>query len=115
MIKFDAFKKVVSKDSSFEKIYNELMGADKRDHSVLEKGYLFRGFQRCIPNRSLEEHDVHKMPCEGHFRRDKILTLVSADYYWPKLLGHVYVLRRCVVCDRYKKTLSNVRLHTFFY
>jgi hypothetical protein len=38
---------------------------------------------------------------------------MSVNYYWPKLSGQVsYFMRIYVVCQRFKKALSNARFYT---
>lgn len=54
---------------------------------MLLNGYLFHDLQLCVLVFSLREHIIHELYCEGHFRRDKTLALVSINYYWPELPG----------------------------
>jgi hypothetical protein len=80
---------------------------------MLLNNYLFHGLQLGVHVCSLWEHIICELHCEGYFGCDKILALVSTDYYWPKLPGQVFnFVKRCIVCQRSKRALWNAGLYT---
>lgn len=76
---FAAFTKMYAKDPSFEKIIQDV--SEGRPHDfILHNRYLFCGLQLCIPDCLLRKI-IHELHNEGHFRRDKTLALIKANYY----------------------------------
>ncbi|XP_022864572.1 uncharacterized protein LOC111384520 [Olea europaea var. sylvestris] len=91
VVRFEAFPNMYAANPSFGKIIKEL----------------------CIPKYSLRQQIISELHNEGHFGRDKILALVSFDYYWPKLSNDVaHYVERCYVCQKSKGPLTNARLYT---
>jgi hypothetical protein len=109
---FDTFRELYRANPSFGKIFAKV-SVSKRSDCVILNGYLFHGLQLCIPYSSLREQIIRELHGEGHFGRDKTLTFVSSDYYWPKLTSDVarYV-ERCFICQRSKGALTNAGLYT---
>lgn len=112
MVGFDTFKELYVRDPSFGKIYVEVTTGERNDY-VMFNGYLFHGLQLCIPDCSLREQILWELHGEGHFGLDKLLALVSSDYYWPILTRDVacYV-EHCFICQNSKGFLTNAGLYT---
>lgn len=108
---FNIFCELYLSDFSFRKIYAELSEGGKRKHFILVNDYLFHGLHLYIPICSLHKHIICEWLCKGHFKWVK--TLALAYYYWPKLPSQIFnFVKKCVVCERSKETLSNDGLYT---
>lgn len=95
---FDTLCELYLADALFNQIYVDLLEGGKQDNYVLLNCYFFRGSQLCIPACSLREHIIHELYYEWHFRRDKMLALVSTYYYRPKLPGQVSnFVKKCAI------------------
>ncbi|GJV95573.1 putative CCCH-type zinc finger family protein [Tanacetum coccineum] len=79
-------------------------------------GYLFKDARLCIPLCSLHEAIIlegHACGLAGHFRRDKTLSLLREQFYWPKMERDVIrLLERCHTCHIAKTHSSNACLYT---
>jgi len=109
---FDTFADMYAADPSFGKIIQEVTDGLRSDF-ILHNGYLFCGLQLCIPDCSLRQQIISELHNEGHFGRDKMLALISSDYYWPKLTSDVdHFVEQCYVCQKSKGVLTNAGLCT---
>ncbi|GKB91540.1 transposon ty3-I gag-pol polyprotein [Tanacetum coccineum] len=107
---------------------NQVADALSRHHSlittmqiqvqvVFQAGWLFvKGVRLCIPLCSLREPIVlegHAGGLSSHFGRDKTLTLLREQFYWPKMERDVNrLLERCRTCHIAKTHSSNAGLYT---
>ncbi|XP_022864288.1 uncharacterized protein LOC111384260 [Olea europaea var. sylvestris] len=107
IVRFEAFPDMYAADPSFGKIIRGVTDNHRHDF-VLHNGYLFRGLQLCIPDCSLRQQIISELHNKAHFGRDKTLTLISSDYYWPKLSSDVaHYVERCYVCQQSNGALTN--------
>jgi hypothetical protein len=112
VVGFDTFQELYMADPSFGKIFDEVSISKGSDYAILN-GYLFCGFQLRIPYSPLREQIILELHGEGNFGRDKTLTLVLSDYYWPKLTSDVaHYVEQCFICQRFKGALTNAGLYT---
>ncbi|KAF8109192.1 hypothetical protein N665_0101s0022 [Sinapis alba] len=77
---------------------------------TIHDGFLFRGTQLCIPDRSLRLQLITKLHQEGHVGRDRTLHLVSTSYFWPSLRVERFV-ERCVICQQSKGHATNAGMY----
>nr|GEV54381.1 hypothetical protein [Tanacetum cinerariifolium] len=79
-------------------------------------GYLFKGARLCIHLCSLREAIIlegYAGGLAGHFGRDKTLSLLREQFYWPKMKRDVNrLLERCRTCHIAKTHSSNAGLYT---
>ena len=83
---------------------------------MLHDEYLIKNNRLCIPECSLREAiiiEAHGGGLGGHFGRDKTVSLVEENLYWPKMVKdatrHV---ERCRTCHLAKSHAQNTRLYT---
>ena len=73
---------------------------------MIQDSMLFKGSQLCIPRSSLRENLIKEKHNEGlarHCGRDKTITLVVENYYWPQLKQDVKkFVQSCRVCQMEK-------------
>ena len=94
MVGFDAIKGLDGYDSDFWEVVDQLknlvlghVDTIQGDY-LMQDGYIFKGKKLCVPIGSMQEniiHEFHSSGMAGHFRKDKIITLVENKYYWPKM------------------------------
>ena len=69
----------------------------------IQEDMLFRGNQLCIPYSSMRDSLVkekHNGGLSGHFGIDKIVALVSENYFWPQIHKDVRkFVQICRVCQ----------------
>ncbi|CAA7022315.1 unnamed protein product [Microthlaspi erraticum] len=108
---FSSFVDLYVTDPFFAKVYVEVT-AGARDDFFLSDGFLFRGFQLCLPDCSLRLRVIEELHSEGHVGRDRTLQLVSSSYYWPSLRRDVErFVERCRPCQLAKGQATNAGLY----
>jgi hypothetical protein len=94
VIGFTALKDLYAFDNDFreivEKLKNLVVGKMDLNQGeyFMKDGYLLKGKQICIPIGSMRENiirDLHSSGLEGHFGKDKTLSLTEDKYYWTKM------------------------------
>lgn len=82
----------------------------------LHDGYLFKGTRLCLPNTSIREEVIRELHSGGavrHFERDKTITMVEDQFYWPSLKRDMArIVLRCRVCQVCKGKKKNTGLYT---
>lgn len=108
---FDVLKEQYKNDPQFGKIWEECSNGPS-NHFLLHDGFLFKGNQLCVTQGSLRESiikEAHGGGLAGHFGRDKTLSLVRENFYWPRMDRDIakYV-DRCRICH-IAKTQAQIR------
>ena len=68
--------------------------------------------QLCIPNCSLRDKLLLEVHNQGHFRRDKTLSLMQQKFFWKGMEANVSKLvQRCLVCQKSKRVAMNLGLY----
>ena len=88
---------------------------EHRDY-LLTEGYLFFRNRMCIPSTTLQDQltwECHLGGLTDHFGRDKTITAVEHQFYWPSLKHDVgNIVAQCRVCAFPKQVKKNVGLYT---
>ena len=78
--------------------------------------YLFFKNRLCVPRRSLRDQltwECHSAGLADHFGRDKMITAVEQQFYWPSLKHDVRnIIAQCRVCAFAKQVKKNAGLYT---
>ena len=106
VIGFETFKDLYENDVDFGGIWTSCQQGSFQPFSIFD-GFLFNNNALCVPCYSLRLTiltEVHEGALRGHFRRDKTLALVQANFYWPKLKRNVdRLVKQCHVNERVKE------------
>lgn len=86
------------------------------NHFVLLDGFFFKDNWLCIPQCFLREAIIvegHGGGLAGHFGRDKTLSLVADNFYWPRMERDIMRhLKHCKTCHIAKSHGQNIGLYT---
>ena len=75
-------------------------------------GFLFKGTQLCVPACSLLAQLLQEVHNQGHFGKDKTLTLLQQKYFWYCMTKDVaQLVQRCLVCQKAKGATSSAGLY----
>ena len=113
---FEDLKELYENDEDFDETWKACQLGRAKQSFHLQDGFLFRGFQLCVPRTSMREkllRELHSSGLGGHFGRDKTLQLLEARFYWPQLKKDVEnFVRRCHICQTSKGQSQNTGLYT---
>ena len=88
---------------------------EHRDY-LRTKGYLFFRNRLCVLRTSLRDQltwECHSGGLASHFGRDKMITAVEHQFYWPSLKRDVgNIVAQCRVCAFAKQVKKNAGLYT---
>ena len=85
---FEAFKDQYPTDSDFQEIWEKCMLKEHVSDFHIQKGYLFKGTQLCIPTGSIRLLLIKEFHCSGisaHTGQDKTHALLEERFYWPRM------------------------------
>lgn len=85
-----------------------------RDHDdfSLQDGYLFKGDRLCLPSTSIRDQVIRKLHENGHFGRDKTISMVEERCYWPSLKHDVAtIVSECRTCQLAKGRKKKTRFY----
>jgi hypothetical protein len=90
---FEHFKEMDNDDLDFKEAYKACVNTVLRDRNqwadyMIQKGFLFKGNQLCIPKCSMRDNllkEKHSGGLARHFGHDKTFTQLSNSYYWPSM------------------------------
>lgn len=112
---FEVLKELYPDDPFFGKIWTECSTGICGSY-FLQEGYLFKGTQLCIPESSLREFiitEAHSGGLAGHFGRDKTLSQIREQFYWPRMVRDISRhVNRCKTCRLAKTHGQNTGLYT---
>ncbi|PKU61488.1 RNA-directed DNA polymerase [Dendrobium catenatum] len=114
VVGFEVLKELYKNDADFQNIWTRCQtGPHQLFH--MKEGYLFRGNQLCIPQNSLRLElltECHAGGLAGHFGRDKTLSMLAENFFWPTMKRDVErYLRSCRVCRIAKTQGTNAGLY----
>ena len=111
---FDVFKEHYKGDNKLQPILATInQGNYVAYPGFYEKeGFLFKGVKLFVPNCSLRDQLLLEVHNQGHFGRDKTLSLMQQKYLWKGMEADVSKLvQRCLVCQKSKGTAINLGLY----
>ncbi|XP_048628403.1 uncharacterized protein LOC125598163 [Brassica napus] len=111
---FEQLKMSYETDPDFSEIYsNTAKGAMGPFYQ--QDGFLFKEKCLCIPHGSMRDlltREAHGGGLMGHFGRDKTLSVLSDDFYWPRMRRYIESLcAKCTVCLKTKSRSHPYGLH----
>ena len=115
---FESLKDSYSTCPDFGPIVQALEVGTSLEHRdyLRTEGYLFFKNRLCVPRTSLRDQltwECHSGGLAGHFGRDKTITAVEHQFYWPSLKRDVgNIVAQCRVCAFAKQVRKNVGLYT---
>ena len=115
---FESVKDSYSTCPDFGPIVQALELGPSQEHRdyLRTEGYLFFRNRLCVPRTSLRDHltwECHSGGLAGHFGRDKTITAVEQQFYWPSLKRDVgNIVAQCRVCAFAKQVKKNAGLYT---
>ena len=115
---FESLKDSYSTCPDFGPIVQALEVGTSHEHRdyLRTEGYLFFKNSLCVPRTSLWDQltwECHSGGLAGHFGRDKTITTVKHQFYWPSLKRDVgNIVAQCRVCAFTKKVRKNAGLYT---
>jgi hypothetical protein len=88
---FEDLRDMYAEDQDFKEAYEVAENPVLRDRSpwieyMIQKGFLFRGNQLCIPKFSMRGNlleEKHSGGLAGHFGHDKTFVKLNESYFWP--------------------------------
>ena len=112
----DEIKDLYPSDPYFGPIFAKCSIVKGFDDFYLNKGFLFKQNQLCIPDSSLRKlllQESHSGALMGHFGITKTTAMLSTHYYWPKMVRDVArMVKRCTTCLQAKSTSHHYGLYT---
>ena len=115
---FESLKDSYSTCPDFGPIVQALEVGTSHEHRdyLRTEGYLFFKNRLCVPRMSLPDQltwECHSGGLAGHFGRDKTITAVEHQFYWPSLKRDVRnIVAQCRVCAFAKQVRKNAGLYT---
>ena len=115
---FESLKDSYSTCPDFGPIVQALEVGTSHEHRdyLRTEGYLFFKNRLCVPRTSLRDQltwECHSGGLAGHFGRDKTITAVEHQFYWPSLKRDVgNIVAQCRVCAFAKQVRKNAGLYT---
>ena len=122
VIGFDQIKEEYESCPDFKEIAHDLTQGPSSQHSEysLLDGFLFRNNRLCIPRTSLREFliwETHAGGLAGHFGKDKTISAIEDQFYWPSLKRDVTQIvarcRTCAVAKHKNQTPAYIPLYPF--
>ena len=116
--RFESIKDSYSTCPDFGPIVQALEVGTSHEHRdyLRTEGYLFFKNRLCVPRTSLQDQltwECHSGGLAGHFGRDKTITAVEHQFYWPSLKRNVgNIVAQCRVCAFAKQVRKNDGLYT---
>ena len=116
--RFESLKDSYSTCLNFGPIVHALELGTSHEHRdyLRTKVYLFFKNRLCVPRTSLRDQltwECHSRGLVGQFGRDKTITAVEHQFYWPSLKRDVgNIVAQCRVCPFAKQVKKNAGLYT---
>ena len=104
---FDLFRDLLDIDPYFSAIMSVVYEGEQSNF-LLHDGFLFKGNQLCVRDRSLRLQILQELHGEGHVGRDCIFQFVRDSYFWSSMRKEVErVMERCQICQVAKGKATN--------
>uniref|UniRef100_A0A2N9F7T1 RNA-directed DNA polymerase n=1 Tax=Fagus sylvatica TaxID=28930 RepID=A0A2N9F7T1_FAGSY len=111
---FEEFQTHYKTDQKLQRVLTALQQGQRSAYPGFysNDGFLFKGTQLCVPACSLRAQLLQEVHNQGHFGKDKTLTLLQQKYFWYGMTKDVAQhVQRCLVCQKAKGTTSTAGLY----
>jgi len=99
---FEIIKGMYANDEDLKELYTK-SSSHLHGPFHIQKGFLFKGTQLCIPKcgfRELLIRELHGGALARHFRIEKTCSVLKERYYWPKMSRDVeHFIKRYSICQ----------------